>query len=161
MRVSVWYFSVTYVSLFLTALSPPAFLIWLWRLRMMWDSKWVPGAVPDTVKVMITQVLESFTDSICCTKKQAQEGPVTCLGCKKLSNNPSSNLLATSVLSSTESLLAFSTISTAGVGCGHILRYQDTEGGGLRSLRTFYCVNCRRGLPHNEGACSMVAGVGR
>lgn len=83
--------------------------------------------VPDTVKV-ITQVLESFIDSICCMKKQAQEGPVTCLGCKKLSNNPSSSLLATSVLSSTESLLAFSTISTAGVGCGHVLRYQDTEG---------------------------------
>lgn len=127
MRVSVWYFSVTYVSLFLTALSPPAFLIWLRRLRMMWDSKWVPGEVPDTVKV-ITQVLESFTDSICCTKKQAQEGPVTCLGCKKLSNNPSSNLLATLVLSGAESLLAFFTISTAGVGCGQVLRYQDMEG---------------------------------
>ena len=47
---------------------------------------------------------------------------------KKLSINPSGNLLDTSVLSSTESLLTFSTVSTAGVQCGQALKHQDMAG---------------------------------
>lgn len=152
MRASMWYFSVTYASLFPTALSPPAFLIWLWKLRMMWDRKWVPGAAPDTVEV-ITQVLESFTDSICCRKKQAQEGPVTFLDGRKLSANPSGSPLQHRV--STHLFYRFH--------CwGAVWSSTQIPGhGGLLSLGMFYCVSSRHRLPHNEKACSMVAGVGR
>lgn len=65
----------------------------------------------------------------------------------------------TPVLSSTWFLLTFSTVSTAEVRCGQVL--ENTRAWGCYSLGTFYGVNSRSRLLHNEKASSMVAREGR